>query len=100
MRIPPYNSQSNGAAENAVNTFKNKILTALNDHRNSNTDIDTIIARFLLTYRTTPVCITKQSPAEVKFGRKLRTLLDQVKHRVEDPVTQSAISARENMVKR
>lgn len=99
VTIPPYNSQSNGAAENAVKTFKNKISAALNDQRNSNTDIDTIIARFLLNYRTTPHCITKVSPAELMLGRKLRTLLDQVRNRVVDPATQSATSARENMVK-
>lgn len=86
VTIPPYNSQSNGAAENTVKTFKNKLKAAIADEKNRNLSLDILIPRFLLNYRTTPHCTTKITPAELVFGRKLRTLLDLVKNPNNDTI--------------
>lgn len=51
---PPYHPMSNGEAENMVKTFKNAIKAAMEDHRNDNSPLETVISRFLLTYRNTP----------------------------------------------
>ena len=58
----PYNSQSNGAAEGAVQTDK-RIIQQENP------------ALALLSYRSTPLEITGFSPAQLMMGRNLRTRL-------------------------
>ncbi|XP_054749699.2 uncharacterized protein LOC129255363 [Lytechinus pictus] len=40
--------------------------------------LQTILARFLLSYRTTPQATTNQSPAELIMNRKLRTRISSV----------------------
>jgi transposase InsO family protein len=70
---PPYHPQSNGRAERFVDTFKRGLRKLRGEG-----DMEKILDTFLLTYRTTP-CPTlpsKQSPAEMFFGRKPRTSLD------------------------
>lgn len=70
MLVPPYHPASNGAAERAVQTVKNKLRKA------GPGDIRTQIARMLLTYRSTPHEVTGCCPSELLLGRKLRTALD------------------------
>nr|XP_037275197.1 uncharacterized protein K02A2.6-like [Rhipicephalus microplus] len=70
MLVPPYHPASNGAAERAVQTVKNKLRKA------GPGDSRTQIARMLLTYRSTPHEVTGCCPSELLFGRKLRTALD------------------------
>ncbi|XP_037529406.1 uncharacterized protein K02A2.6-like [Rhipicephalus sanguineus] len=61
MLVPPYHPASNGAAERAVQTVKNKFRKA------GPGDIRTQIARMLLTYRSTPHEVTGCCPSEL-FG--------------------------------
>jgi hypothetical protein len=81
---PPYHPQSNGAAENAVKTFKNKISTALIDPQNRGISLQTLISRYLLTYRNTKHTVTGRSPAEIVFNRPLRTRLTLLKEQKEE----------------
>lgn len=69
----PYHPSSNGLAERAVQTFKNG-LKKMKDGT-----LQTKISRFLFFYRTTPQSTTGMSPAELLFGRKLRSPLDLLK---------------------
>jgi hypothetical protein len=70
---PLYHPQSNGRAEQFVDTFK-RCLQKLQGEG----DMDEILDTFLLTYRTTPnsTLPKQQSPAEMFLGRKPRTTLD------------------------
>ena len=43
--------------------------------KEKSTCLNTVLCQFLLTYRTTPHCTTKRTPAEL-MGRQLRTRLD------------------------
>ena len=70
VRTPPYHPASNGLAERAVQTFKEG-MRKLKDG-----SIDTKLARFLFKYRMTPQSSTGISPAELMFGRRLRTQFD------------------------
>lgn len=65
IRTPPYHPASNGAAENAVRTFKNFFKKVGPSH--SLQIIDEAICKFLLTYNSTAHCATGVSPAENKF---------------------------------
>lgn len=71
-----YNPPSNGAAENAVKSFKSGLRKALIDPRNSKTKTKTLVARYLFAYRNTPHCFTGETPAKLMFKRKLRTRFD------------------------
>nr|CAI5857137.1 unnamed protein product [Callosobruchus analis] len=42
-------------------------------------DLNINLARYLLTQHNTPHCTTEKAPAEILLGRRLNTLLDQVK---------------------
>ena len=70
LRSSPYHPATNGLAERAVQTFK-KGLKKLADG-----SLETRLARFLFSYRTMPQTTTGLSPAELLFGRRLRTQLD------------------------
>lgn len=102
---PPYNPQSNGAAENAVKTFKTKMKAALSDPRNNSTSFDTIISRFLISYRNTPHATTKTSPAQLMLGRNVRTTLTIVgekpisheKKEAEDPASKPSRKSKKKI---
>ncbi|KAL5479522.1 hypothetical protein EMCRGX_G023050 [Ephydatia muelleri] len=68
-KTAPYHPSSNGLAERSIQTFK-EALTKLTG------DLDIRLARFLFAYRLTPHSTTGQSPAELLFGRKPRSVLD------------------------
>ncbi|CAH8540722.1 unnamed protein product, partial [Schistosoma mattheei] len=81
VRSPPYHPQSNGQAERFVDTFKRALLKAKGEGK-----IEEILDDFLLVYRTTPNPSTpnQMSPAEIMFGRKVRTALDAMKPQQRD----------------
>ena len=73
IRTSPHHPSSNGQAERAVQTFKTGMMKLKEG------TLPTKVARFLFNYRTTPHTTTGHSPAELMFGRKLRTRLDLLK---------------------
>ena len=70
VKTSPYHPSSNGLAERAVQTFK----TAMK--RMSGGSVENKVSRFLFKYRVTPHSTTGVPPAELMFGRQLRTTLD------------------------
>lgn len=68
--VAPYHPSSNGEAERFVQTFKSAMRKA------DKMKLSIVLPQFLLRYRTTPHPATGKSPAELMFGRKLRTRLD------------------------
>lgn len=81
---PPYHPASNGAAENMVGTFKDKIAKIVK----SGTELEEAVAKFLLDYRTTPHSTTGVTPASLMYRRELRTpfslLRPSIKRAVEE----------------
>ena len=68
----PYHPQTNGEAERFVQTFKHA-------RRVTSDSKLTLVGRmhkFLFDYRSTPHAVTGRSPAEMMFGRNLRTRFD------------------------
>lgn len=75
VTVAPYHPRSNGLAERYVQTFKRRF-------RASNTDGTTFKERlltFLFKYRTTPHQTTGRTPADVLYGRQLRSKLSLLK---------------------
>ena len=68
----PYYPASNGEAERAVRTFKESMKT-MKDEPGTQAQK---LARFLLSYRTTPHTGTGCTPAELVIRRRIRTRLD------------------------
>eukprot|EP00731_Ephydatia_muelleri_P007324 Em0003g1572a len=66
IRATPYHPKTNGLAERAVRTFKER-FSAAKMHRD---DLDLTLQRFLLSYRNTPHKSTGRSPAELLLGSK------------------------------
>ena len=77
---PPYHPASNGLVERSVQTFKEGLK------RLKEGSLNTRLMRFLFKYRITPHSGTGVSPAELMYGRKLRSQLDLVKR---SPVAES-----------
>lgn len=89
---PVCHPATNGAAENAVRSFKNGLKSALSHAKDQNlsTDLDTIIQRYLFDYRITPHTTTGISPAKLMFGRELRSRFDLVRPPTVDSNIQKA----------
>ena len=64
----PYHPSANGAAERAVQSFKNAMQKMSNV--NDTDTIHTKLMRFLFAYRITPQTTTSQSPAELLMKRQ------------------------------
>ncbi|XP_031355108.1 uncharacterized protein K02A2.6-like [Photinus pyralis] len=71
----PYHPASNGQAERYVQMLK-KGLRCMADEPG---DLDLKLDRLLIQYRKAPNSTTGQSPAELMFGRQIRTKLDLMK---------------------
>ena len=66
----PYQTSTNGLVERAVQTFKQGMK------KQGDGSVDTKLARFLLSYRITPQSSTGESPAQLRWGRSLRSQID------------------------
>ena len=70
-----YKPATNGQAERVVQILK----SAIKQSQLTKTDVDTVIARYFLRYRTTPHSSTGEAPSVLLMGRRLRTRLDLMK---------------------
>ncbi|KHJ42430.1 integrase core domain protein, partial [Trichuris suis] len=81
VRTTPYHPKTNGLAERAVRTFKERLAKA-----GEASEMELCLQRFLFSYRNTPHATTGRSPAELLFGRRLRNQLDLLKPSLESTV--------------
>ena len=88
----PYHPKTNGLAERAVRTFKQRYTSA----RTKGEDAELTLQRFLISYRNTPQKSTSRAPAEIIYGRKLRTKLDLLKPDIGMKSDYSAIKQKMN----
>ena len=84
---PPYHPATNGAAENFVGIFKDKIKKMIK----SGKTLDEAVDKFLCDYRSTQHCSTGRSPAWMMFKREMQTILDLLKPSVADKVEQAQL---------
>ena len=80
MTTSPYHPASNGLAERAVKTFKEGMKKL------SSGSLETKLSKFLFKYRSTPQSTTGVSPAELMFGRPLRSQLDLMRPSIQSNV--------------
>lgn len=76
--VAPYHQASNGRAERAVQTTKRTLEKLIEG------TWETKLSRFLFRQHTTPSVSTGKTPAEILFGRKLRTPLDLLLSKTDD----------------
>ncbi|KAL7825671.1 hypothetical protein SRHO_G00334090 [Serrasalmus rhombeus] len=76
----PYHPSSNGLVERAVQTLKKSLK------KMSGGTLRARLARFLAAYRFTPHATTGQSPAEMLFGRRVRTRWDLLRPDIQSRV--------------
>ena len=69
MTGAPYHPSTNGLAERMVQSFKNAVKARLD--------------RFMFAYRTAPHAATGHSPAQLLFGRNLKSRLDLLKPNIK-----------------
>jgi hypothetical protein len=75
----PYHPATNGQAERFVQIMKQSLRAMENEPG----DITLKLSRFLMQYRITPHTTTKRSPAELMFGRKIRSRLDIMRSNIQ-----------------
>ena len=71
LKTAPYHLASNGLAKRSVQTFK-----AAMKKMQGGGSVEFKVSQFLFKYRVIPHCTTGVSPAQLIFGRPLRTHLD------------------------
>ncbi|XP_063363538.1 uncharacterized protein LOC134652296 [Cydia amplana] len=71
IKTTPYHPKTNGLAERAVRTFKERMLAS-----DRSLDLHERLNSFLRGYRNTPRRSTDRSPYEMMFGRSIRTTFD------------------------
>lgn len=79
----PYHPSSNGLVERAVQTVKKSLKKITSGTLRAR------LARFLAAYRFTPHSTTGLSPAEMMFGRRVRTRWDLLRPDVQAKVIHS-----------
>ena len=72
IKTAPYHPSSNGLAERAVKTFKERMKKC----RSKSKSIECCLARMLFQYRITPHSTTGVSPSELLYGQRIRSHLD------------------------
>ena len=80
----PYHPRTNGLAERAVRTFKQRFAAS----RASGLDLKTRLGQYLRSYRTSVHGTTGRTPAFLMFGRQLRTRLSLLKPSLADHIGQ------------
>ena len=86
----PYHPKTNGLAERAVRTFKERMKAS----KGSAADWELRLQRFLIAYRNTPQKSTGRAPAELLIGRKIRTKLDLLKPDVSKNIDKALIEQK------
>ncbi|XP_062704675.1 uncharacterized protein K02A2.6-like [Aedes albopictus] len=84
----PYSPCSNGAAENAVKTFKYALKKMLTDSNSRGKSLSSMMNHYLQMYRATPHCTTNETPFKLMFGREMRTRFDTLR---KDNVVKHAV---------
>lgn len=84
IRSAPYHPATNGLAERFVQTFKHALKAS-----KGTAQVRQQLEEFLLTYRNTPHATTKETPAMLFLGRRLRSRLDCLKPSVAGAVHRS-----------
>jgi len=69
---PPYHPATNGAAENFVKTFKDKVDKIVSDGKS----LEYAINLFLFDYRSTEHLTTGKTPSSLMYNREIRTRFD------------------------
>ena len=90
LRTAPYHPASNSLAERAMQTFKAAMK------RMQGGSVESKVSRFLFKYRVTPHSTTGASPAELIFGRPLRTHLDLLHPSVKDQVMHNQVKQKQH----
>jgi len=90
IRTTAYHPSSNGLAERYVQTVKEGLK------KMTDGTMESRVARLLSRYRITPQSTTGVSPAELMFGRKLRTRLDLIRPEMGNRVRQQQSKQKQN----
>lgn len=90
VRIPTYHPTSNGLIDRVIQTFKGGLKKLTEG------TLSTRVARFLFKYRITPQSSTGISPAELLYGRRLWSQLDQLHPDLGRKVQQSQERQKQN----
>ena len=88
IRSAPYHPATNGLAERAVQTLKAGL------RKLSGGSLETRVARFLFTYRTTPHAVTGVTPAFLLMKRQLRSRLDAIRPNIKTKVDEQIATRR------
>lgn len=81
---PPYHPATNGAAENFVQTFKDKVDKIVKGGKS----LEKAINMFLFDYRSIEHCTTKRSPAYLVYKKEIRTRFDLLRPNVSETVAE------------
>ncbi|XP_046565949.1 uncharacterized protein K02A2.6-like [Haliotis rubra] len=82
----PYHPETNGLAERFVQTLKQSLRESVS---NSNAPLQQQLSVFLMRYRNTPHSTTKEAPAVLLIGRRLRSRLDLLKPNIAMTVAEA-----------
>ena len=93
-KITPLWPKANAEAERFMKTLNKAIITAHTKQLNWKQ-----LYRFLRNYRATPHATTDKTPAELLFGRKMRTKLPEVAPTVSDPALRCQDATAKNKMK-
>ena len=85
----PLSPKSNGLAERAVQTVKQGL------RKQQGGALQSKLARFLFSYRTTPHSVTRNTPAEMMIGRQPRTRLDCVLPNLQERMMETQLKTKQ-----